>query len=416
MGFLVSSGLTTFAWFILNLLGIPYTITSYLLLVWSVTSILFLINFITKKFNFSNFNLKTEISKIWALPLWMKILILFLLAILISVLVNDIYWPVKDWDSLVLYEYRAKIFADTGFMTDGVARGYFFNYPLLTSLNHTWIYLTGIINPMFYYFLLYMSFIVVFYFCLKRYVSRELSLIGAVFLAVVPDILQHSQMAYTNLPYTIYLVLSYIYLYIWINNRKLGTLVTSSILLALSTWTRSSEPFWLIPIFLLIIYAFWKRRPIPIFVYMGIFFPIQRIWNIFQAGIIGKESSTSEMITFSLLTLTRNIDLNRAGEVFIYLYNNVFATWGVLGVVYLLTFTIYMFRSKKDKRVVFLLLTLFSLVLLYFSTYIITYTQIDWKGIPDSARRMSIFFPPLFVFGTFLFIDDFWKLLITESK
>jgi len=416
LGFLVSSGLTTFAWFILNLLGIPYTITSYLLLVWSVTSILFLINFITKKFNFSNFNLKTEISKIWALPLWMKILILFLLAILISVLVNDIYWPVKDWDSLVLYEYRAKIFADTGFMTDGVARGYFFNYPLLTSLNHTWIYLTGIINPMFYYFLLYMSFIVVFYFCLKRYVSRELSLIGAVFLAVVPDILQHSQMAYTNLPYTIYLVLSYIYLYIWINNRKLGTLVTSSILLALSTWTRSSEPFWLIPIFLLIIYAFWKRRPIPIFVYMGIFFPIQRIWNIFQAGIIGKESSTSEMITFSLLTLTRNIDLNRAGEVFIYLYNNVFATWGVLGVVYLLTFTIYMFRSKKDKRVVFLLLTLFSLVLLYFSTYIITYTQIDWKGIPDSARRMSIFFPPLFVFGTFLFIDDFWKLLITESK
>jgi len=406
LGFLISSGLITFFWFILNLLGVPYTIVSFLLLAWSFVLILLLINIISKKLKLDNFNLKSKIIEAWKLPLWMKIIILILLAILGSVLIYNIYWPVKDWDSLVLYDYRAKIFVDTGFMIEGVARGYFFNYPLLTSLSHTWIYLTGITNPMFYYFLLYLSFLIVFYYCLRRYVPRGLSLIGMLFLAVTPEVFQHSQMSYTNLPYTIYLTLAFIYFYIWFNNKKMTTLVISSILLALSTWTRSSEPFWLVPIFLLIIYSFWKRKPLPIVLYLAIFLPIQRIWNIFQTKMLGQQFSTSEMMKFSTSTIFNNISFDRMIEVFVYLYNNVFATWGILGIIFIFIFIYKTLNRRKDITIFFLILTLLSACLLYISAYVFSFTQVDWKGIPDSARRMSIFFLPLIIFNIFLFIGD----------
>lgn len=416
LGFLSSSGLITFLWFALNLVGTPYTIGSLLALVWSCTAILLVLNLTIRRLEFRKPNLKLTLLKIWKIPLWAKISLIYLFVILTSSLVADLYWPVKDWDSLVLYDYRAKVFANTGFMTSGVVRGYFFNYPLLTSLVHTWIYLTGIANPMFYYFLLYLSFIVVFYFGLERHVSKKLAFIGIVFLASIPEIYKHSQMSYANLPYLIYLVLAYIYFYNWFKNNDNGSLAVSSILLSLSTWTRSGEPFWLILIFALTATSVLRKKLIPLFVYSAIFFPVQIVWTTFQSYILGTQYSTTQMVKSSVIIILTKFSLARILEMLEYLYKNVFASWGLLGIVFVL-FSVYaIVRLKKSGVLMFSLLVLLSFFALIAGTYIFSFSVDTWKEIPDSVRRMSMFFLPMFVYSIFLVLGKSGTLLKSKNK
>lgn len=416
LGFLITSGLITFLWFALNLAGIPYTIGSFLALAWSCVIVLFVLNMALRRLDPVKPNIKNTLLKIRSLPIWVKILLFCLLIILASVLMADLYWPVKDWDSLVLYDYRAKVFLNTGFMTDGVARGYFFNYPLLTSLIHTWVYLTGVNNPMFYYFLVYLSFLVVFYYSLRRFNSRELSLIGTFFLAVTPEIFQHSLMSYTNLIYTVYLVLAYIYLYIWYNNQKNGILLISSLLLTLSTWARSSEPFWLIPILTLAIISVLRKKLVPIFAYIITFFPIQITWSTFQSRMQGAQYSTGQMMESSLVTLLTKFSFARILEIAEYLYKNVFTTWGILGIAFILFFIYAIVKLKKSKVLMFSFLILLSFCALFVGTYIFSFSVETWKEIPDSARRMSMFFLPMFIYSIFLILGKSGALLKSNNE
>src|SRR5258708_3191733 len=71
------------------------------------------------------------------------VFVCFLSGFFLFTVTQNLYWPVFDWDALALYDFHAKVFAQTGGMIDGIQRGYFLHYQPYTSLLHTINYLFG---------------------------------------------------------------------------------------------------------------------------------------------------------------------------------------------------------------------------------------------------------------------------------
>ena len=115
-----------------------------------------------------------------------KVMLAVLAFIIVSSFLNTLYWPVSLWDSLVLYDFRAHIFAASGFMKEAFIDSYYINYPLLTSLGHTIVYLTGGESPQILHSLFYISLGAGFYGSLREFVSRKIALLSTLILNDCP--------------------------------------------------------------------------------------------------------------------------------------------------------------------------------------------------------------------------------------
>lgn len=159
-------------------------------------------------------------------------------------LVIGVYWPVQAWDALTEYDFRGRIFAQTGSFAILNLDPYYAGIPLLTSLAHAWIYLVGGSTPHLIYWLYYVGLLVAVYVGLRRELRPAASLATAAALATTPALFVHSTLAFANLPFGYYFSVASIYLYLWRRDRRSSDLVLSGILYGLSSWTRpGSEPF-----------------------------------------------------------------------------------------------------------------------------------------------------------------------------
>ena len=395
LGYILGIGIFTFIWFLLNWAGIPYNLISGFVLLLSLNIILFAVDRVickTKKrspiINLSYFKKLNTIEK-------------FLLGIVIflcvSALVQDIYWPIRYWDSLVLYDFRAKVFTLTGFMQDAIARGYFFGYPLLTSLAHTWVYLLGGTNTSFLYALLYISLLISFFFNLKKLnIGKTAVFFLTAAVAVSPRLFDHTQWAYTNLPYSIYIILGSIYLYFGIKKKDFGAYVVSALLIGLSTWTRTSEPFWLSCVVIAVVSSVFIKKWLWPIVYVALVGSLMLPWRAFQStynmgsvNVVNQVVSTSHYVVQNLQAsiLKPTFDFVMANVVKMYLIYFV-----LLGAILLIKLFI------KSKEWFFATLIIFDLALTFAGTLMFVKYTPYWQDIPDSLARMVMFIPVLVMF------------------
>lgn len=98
------------------------------------------------------------------------------------------------------------------------------------------------------------------------------------------------------------------------------------------------------------------------------------------------------------------IDINRIILVSSYLYKNVFSSWGVILLAFLVILFMNIFINKNKKNIAFLFILLLFFAFLFVGTLAFSITFPSWQEIPDSARRMSMFFIPLIIyyFGLYL--------------
>jgi hypothetical protein len=108
LGYILGIGIFTFFWFLLNWVGIRYNLSFGFLLLVGLNAIVLLVSkmkygrwFEKIKYDFSYFRNLTQVEKIG---------LGILIFICISVFTQCIYWPVHGWDSLVLYDFRARVF------------------------------------------------------------------------------------------------------------------------------------------------------------------------------------------------------------------------------------------------------------------------------------------------------------------
>ncbi len=364
--------------------------------------------------------LKTSLKTFQRSTLWVKLGVGFLTILFLSSLLQNYFWPVTDWDALALYDFRARVVAETGSFADGIQLGYFFQYPPFTSLLHTSLYVVGFERAKIWYSLLYISLIGVFYALLRKHTSQSLSLLGAVVLAVNPLILEHATMAYTNLSHTLFLSLGVLYILDWFRHRAVSTLLLGSVLVMGSTWVRMSEPFWIIPLLLLvfiIIFSLIKKYSVLhsvasgvgiVWIYMG-----RQIWPGFVAQLHPPQPAAPANPDLALRipvigmfvpymralsSLQPSFILQRLWEVWSYSTVYIFPVFSI----YLMPALVLAFFDLPRKQLYTWMLwaTLSAyLLLLLVGTFVFSLFDNSWSAIGGSANRMSMFLIPLTIFA-----------------
>ena len=395
-GYLIGWPIFTIALFIAQLLGLRFGLWESSLLLLILICLTLIIRIILK-IPLTIMQKSRNKNNFTQLEYLLIILISFLLA---SSLLSGIYRVVSEWDALTLYDFRAKLFAQFGGMREAMlAQGSYFNsYPLHTSLVHMWYYLLGFLSPMTYYGGIFVSFVIAFYYSARRVSSRIISLLAALMLILSPHLFWHSQIAYTNLPYTISLVMGTILIIEWVKNDKISDLAVGALLTGVSVWIRHPEPFWMTNILIVLGASLYKRRFHPIILYLTLFLPFERIWKLFIANV-NKTVAPQPLADISggIITVANLSTIPILLSVVEFLVRNVFRPFIPVFIIY---FCVIIWKLvRKDKFWLAELIILLNLGLLVSGTLLFAITQPYWQEIPGSLERIAIIFAPLILYS-----------------
>lgn len=398
LSFVVGIASVSFLTFLLGMISLPLTRENILLSLLSICLILLFL-LIGKWGNiFERYSLQKK--RLSLTEMFFCLIIFFVVAWSFS---QTVFWPPWEWDTLALYDYRARIIAQTHslatsiFTSEPQLTAYNYVYTFSTSLMHALVYVGGGENPQFIYSLFYTSIIVLFYSCLRRKISRLMSLVLTTFLATTPSILYPSTIAYPNLAFATYLSFSTIYFWEWTRYKKVSYFLVSALFLSLSTWIRNSEPFWIVNIIFVAVYLLIFERKIRLLlIYYFLFFPLQQLWPFYQKSIFSSFPNTvlSPPAPFHL-------DFGKIPEVFYFVLQYFVKDW--FGYLVLLFVAIVLFRKASFIKVFVLAWLLGYLGLAILGTYFFAVSFPWWNQVGGSAERVSVFFAPLLLYSVSLF-------------
>lgn len=343
------------------------------------------------------------------------ILMIFLALTFFFTLSQNLFWPIFDWDALALYDFRAKVFAQTGGMIDGIQRGYFLHYPPYTSMLHMINYLFNVQQAKVWYSFLFFALILVFYALLRRDTSRRIALLGTTLLAISPTVFSHSQMAYSNLPHAIFTGLGYIYLMLWWRNGRRTDMFVGAFLISFSLWIRTTEPFWLPAVAVIIVGTIKHRRDwvVSIVSLLMLFF-VKKPWIDYELYYdhVSPPNPLSATLQISHLVQLQMIPM-RLVEVLLFLQRGVLELFKPYILAVAISF-LYVVLKKDKIRIAEYGLFLFFVAYIILGTFIFSFGYPGWNAIPDSATRMSMF---LLLICIYLLIrSPIWQLSTLRIK
>ncbi|TET11856.1 hypothetical protein E3J84_02385, partial [Candidatus Aerophobetes bacterium] len=207
-------GLLTLAMFFLNVAGIKFSFINTVILT-SAVMILSLIYLLSRhKISYSSLRKLNVFKKIKqtisSLSIFEGIIIGLLSFFLLANIAISIYWPVWEADALSMFDFRARVFAETKSISEAVrtitiiSPAYFLDYPPLASLVSTWLYLCGWPNPKIFYPLLLISLAIISYYSLRDYSPRYHALLFTLIIVANPGIYFYATSSYINFPCAFY--------------------------------------------------------------------------------------------------------------------------------------------------------------------------------------------------------------------
>ncbi|MEN8252843.1 MAG: hypothetical protein ABFQ62_00480 [Patescibacteria group bacterium] len=402
LGYLLGLGVFTYLMFFSNLAGFAYNFVNILgLLIILVLLFAFLLKFrkikLTQKIKFKKLKLdKNE-----------KIFLFAILFVSSMIFIASLYWPVKDWDSLVLYDFRAKVFLDTGFMEKAIEEGYFFGYPLMTSLSHLLVYLFGFKQPGIIHSLFYICFLLISFSHLKDELERKQALFWTMILSLTPELFGPANMTYSNLAYTVYLLISLLYLLKWAESNKDSYLLISALLLGLSTWVRSSEPFWLILVIFVWIISWTRKKWYLLITYPSIVYAFLYPWSRFEKLHNAEVASALNRIPQFSALLVKGFDISNFISVIKYFYLHIIFPNKLIYLLFVLISILLWQKRRRAKLTHWLpiFFVLFSLGITFMGIYLFSLFYEDWGNIGGSATRMTMFIVPSIIYSAALIIN-----------
>ena len=401
-------GLLTLGMFFLNVLGIEFSLINTIVL---LSGILILSLVCLKwKNRFGYFSLKKlnpfQGKRNIRAPLsTFEITMIVLLGFFaLSNVIIAVYWPVHSWDALTTYDFRARIFAETKSIPEAADRirdNFFlpwytqgvFVYPPMTSLVHTWLYLSGWGNPKIFYPLLLICLATIFYFSLRDYTPRYHSLLFTLILVTVPFFHEQFSVAVLNFPFAFYFSVGTFYLYRWISTQKRGFLVLSGLLLGLGSWVRrESLVFFLGYLIVLAIYSIPRRRFLAPFLFSLPYLSIEFLWGTYTPNVLHIRSATTIP---SLLAVLRHwpavFDLERWKEVATFLWIKL----GTFRMVFFLLVPIVLLYHDKIREHRFLFLLVLSNLLIFGGGTYFFVTIHGWMSFATAPTRLFVMFLPI---------------------
>lgn len=405
LSYLLGVGLITQLMFITSWMGIKITLISVLTMLSILIVFLLLINKLMKR----EIGIKFPyIRKLFSSLKWYeKIIVLIIVSVIFLSLVITLYYPVNVWDALALYDFVAKVIAKAGFFVQIASQYYYFaQYPLLVSLTHVIVYLSGGSNPQFTYSLYFLSFAIIFYSLVRRISTRFVALLATLLIVINPTLFDHSTIAYTNLPYTIFYVTGIIYLYMAVIHDKYDYLLISAILIGLSTWARALEPLWIVEVMAVIIYSAYKKSLYPLLIFILPFLALRQPWNVVELKLYGDFYSTTAQFASIGTIFTAGIDFRRVLDVTVYIYKNMILPWGPIFVFFLIA-VFFDIKNRVNKRNLIMFILVFAnFAAMSVGTYFFSIKYQDWRDVAGSAIRLSMFFIPLMIYSICLISEN----------
>ncbi len=207
---------------------------------------LFILNLNWLNFKFSRIKLKEAI------------VILIILLQCFFVIFNALSRPTITYDSLMMWSFKAKVlfyqnsvdfnFGDYLFLGGGGHINYPWHIPLLQFWSHVNIgeFNDLLVNLIFVFY--FLGSLVIIYYFLKRYIDRFSSLIFTFLLSSMPLFFYHGYNAYADLPLSFYVLLSFVYLYLWLAKKdSLKYLFLSGFFMSISYWTKETAILIILP-------------------------------------------------------------------------------------------------------------------------------------------------------------------------
>jgi len=311
------------------------------------------------------------------------------------------------WDAVTLYDFRAHVFVNTGFINNVWASSYYLGYPLLTSLSHTIVYLSGGNNPQFIYSLFYLSLGLTFYGSLREFIDRRLSLTFTMLLLVTPIIFGHSIIAYTNLPFTVYFGLGTLFYYIGLMKKNSGLTVLAWSLVGLSIWTRSIEPFWLGMVFIAFATMLFQKKFIALLKIILALFTIFVIFAIFR-GFLPKIFTIriGSTLPFSLFNF---LNFERWILVFKYIFETIIQPWGMIFYSFVFALILTILNKMKNLFLLFFIALVF-MGMLFAAIFVNSFLEVsgNWLAGGDATTRLSMFMYPVLIFCIALTVGKYY--------
>ncbi len=217
-----------------------------------------------------------------------------LLALLIALVATNgflqTYWPVWDWDSLTLYDWRAKVAAHEGGLDavnhlstltrDDV------EYPPLTSLAHAWLYVHGAENPTIIYAGFFMAAVAIFYHRIRARAPRVPALAATLLMATTPLLFERASNSHSQFPHAFYLAAGGLYLLDWMDRKERATLVLGCVLTGLAGWVRpASEPFFLAIFIVLAAHCLPRKKILPLVLFVVCCAVPMGVWKLYIRSV-----------------------------------------------------------------------------------------------------------------------------------
>lgn len=381
LAFLLGAGSSTFFWFLSYRMGLSLNIGSFAL----VSLLIIIVSYgLTRILHVSLLSNSTS-----SLSKGEKYLAYTIVFLLLSAFIIGSYNPLSAWDSIALYDFRAHAIAISHSLSDFTKDSYYISYPLMTSLVHVLVYMLGGENAQGIHAVIFTSFIAIVYGRLSDWLKPAYALMACFLIIVQSEIFSHATFAYTNLPYTSYLIIAFLYAV----SPGRYSLVLSGLLFGLSTWVRAAEIFWIVGL-LLLLYQGIKSRQIPHAILGGTLILLTRYgWTSYTAMVLTNIGAPVESLTtHANLSMLPKITHNLPA---IMRYINEYLVKPYLVMWLLVVPCIVVYLKRKNLRLLSLLGALFVsttfviLGVMIFSTYYET-----WNEIGDSAKRMILFVIP----------------------
>jgi len=377
------------------------------------------------------------------------IFILIILFIIGIVVYKNATWPITDWDAISNYDFLARVWYQANSINPFKKGIIIVNpgliWPKFVSIMHIfayWAFGLGyqgkIINS-----LLFIIYIFIIFVNFKEKYSFTTTLFFTLLTLTTP-LWEQSMMAYTNFPFSVFLITSLIYLtkYIRGNCSKRYYLFVGLAMLLISMWIR--ESFYIFHLFTALVFGIFsikekKIRVLPI-ILITIVFGSMWLWDRIEVYHLSQINQSVYKQFFpekgerlylpmpsygEILTTPKYFNFSRFWQVVPFAFSIYKQGVGIYIIIYIM-FLVYI--TKFGTRLIELLnpKNLISLWLLVFFSLFFIGLYIEsirlyryWYMIAGSAIRMISFIPPLVLFvvlkdqDVYAFsrrmIDKLWK-------
>lgn len=281
--------------FLLSWAGVPLTRVMVLITFAGVAVVLIALRWLQTRPHFSllsierpTWNWRTVVQKNKWFYIFAGLVILFLGSAGLVIAIGRGY---SLYDDLAIWGLKGYVMADHhDILAAGWSSGHGLAYPLNLSLNvSVFRLISGDLLPgsKFIFFLLPAALFLGIYRFLRHYgVPAWFAILGVLGLLSCPIIYQHSTSGFANLPFTAYLVLGALYSIEGLVEKRYGSLMVGSLLLAFAGWTRPEGIGYAITIALALVIFQWLRKgalnPKATFLWLAAIVGIPGIWFIFS--------------------------------------------------------------------------------------------------------------------------------------